>query len=194
MAIQRARLLCEIEGTNEAELLRLYELAELDEQRAEIEATIGSYYIRQQDFSVGASWLERAQQTAPNASSAGANLLAAARAREKAKQLSKAERLYTRLGKKYQDYAAQADIGLAELLLSDGKARSARRFFERAVRRASTADLSALAQFGVATCLERMGELDEALSEMDSVDLPMAILDERRDGIRAHQISEIGGM
>ena len=193
-ALQRAVSLHRIEGTSEQELLHLLELTETPAQAAFIQAQLGLYYLTMDQYGDGAMWLEKAQQTCPTDSEAGHRLLQAARARESMAQTGKAEKLYERLGKRYKRLGAQADIGLAELLLASGKARNARRYFERAAKRAKTDDLKALAQFGVATCLERMGALEEALVEMDALDLPPRMLDERRDGIRAHQASEIGGM
>lgn len=193
-ALKRASMLHRLEGASDDDLFRLMELVESSEQQAMIQAELGYFYLSMDQPSDGASWLEKAQQTSPELPEAGDRLLAAARAREAASQLVKAEKVYERLGKRYKVLGAQADIGLAELLLAAGKARSAKRHFERAARRAKTDDLKALAQFGMATCLERMGDLEEALAEMDALDLPTRMLDQRRDGIRAHQASEIGGM
>ena len=193
-ALRRATLIHRLEGSSDIELNALLEFVESPEQEAMVQAQLGFYYQAQGRPLEAAIWLERAQQTWPSDSEAGQRLLMAARAREAASQLSKAEKLYERLAKRYKGLGAQADIGLAELLLASGKARSAKRYFERAARRAKTDDLSALAQFGIATCLERMGNLEEALAEMDELDLPPKMLDERRDGIRAHQASEVGGM
>ena len=193
-AIKRATQLHQIEGDSEVELERLLGLASTPSDQAQVQAALGQYFLRHDEFVKAAEWLETSQKTAPHNPDAGKRLLAAARSREKSQHSAKAEKLYLRLGKKYRSYQAQADIGLAELLLSDGKARAAKKYFDRAARRATTDDLVALAQFGVATCLERMGNLDQALAEMDELDLPSRVLDERRDGIRAHQKSEFGGM
>ena len=159
-----------------------------------VQAQLGAYYLRKDRPADGATWLELSQQTAPEHADAGTRLLMAARAREASSQQAKAEKLYERLGKRYKLLGAQADIGLAELLLASGRARSAKRYFERAARRAKTDNVRALAQFGIATCFERMGKLEAALAEMDALDLPTKMLDERRDGIRAHQASEDGGL
>ena len=193
-ALKRASQLHELNGQDIDGLHGLYELATTSEQVADLEAQIGTLYIVRGENSKGALWLERSRRSSEEAPEAGERLLLAAQARFESNQMAKAEKLYLLVGTEYPALSAEADIGLAELLLSAGRARVALKHFERAARRAGDSPLKALAQFGVATCLERMGHLDEALAEMDEVDLPEKVLDERREGIRAHQAAEYGGM
>lgn len=194
IALKRASQLCELNDRDVDGLQRLYELATTSNQLANLEAQIGLLYIEQGHYSKGALWFERAERSEPEAPEAGARLLLAAQARFESNQLAKAEKLYLLVWRKYPKLGAEADIGLAELLLSTGRARSAQKYFKRAADGAGESSLKALAQFGVATCLERMGRLDEALAEMNEVsDFPENVLDERIEGIRAHQ-AEYGGL
>jgi tetratricopeptide (TPR) repeat protein len=193
-ALNRASLLYELNSQDVEGLHGLYELATTEGELADLEAQIGTLYVERGEHSKGAIWLERSQRSATDIPKAGPRLLMAARARFESGQMSKAEKLYLRVGRKYPSLNAEAEIGLAELLLSVGKARAALKHFEQAALHAEGAPLQALAQFGMATCLERMGNLDEALAEMDEIDLPERVLDERRDGIRAHQAAEYGGL
>jgi len=193
-ALKRASQLYELNSQEVEGLLGLYQLANTPSQVADLEAQIGMQYVERGESSKGALWLERSHRSAEDAPEAGARLLLAAQARFETGQFTKAEKLYLMVGRKYPQLGPEADIGLAELLLSVGRARAALKHFERASRHAEQSPLKALAQFGVATCLERLGQLDAALAEMDEVDLPERVLDERREGIRAHQAAEYGGL
>ena len=72
---------------------------------------------------------------------------------------------------------------LAQLQLIDGHIADALTLFEDV---ATGDDVRAnVAKLGVATCLERLGNLDEALAELDEVDLPEAVRESRTEPMRS---------
>ena len=50
----------------------------------------------------------------------------------------------------------------------------------------------AAAKLGVAASLERLGDLDEAIAEIDQSDLPAGVRDQRMDGLRSRREDQSG--
>lgn len=132
--------------------------------------------------SAAATWRE-AHDLLPRADGAPERLLAAARARASAGDRDGASATYARVVRRHPKLRSEALIGRAELLLADGRVEEALPLFERA-RRTSDPALETVARLGGAACLERLGDLDEAIAQIDAADLPEDVRARRTGGMR----------
>ena len=124
-----------------------------------------------------------AHRSDPNAPEADERLRRAARAFAEAGQHERALRHWKKLGSEYPEHRARSLIGQALIALELGNVQDALALYEDAIPHANDADVRAMARFGASSCLERLGNLDEAIAALDSADVPAIVADRRRAGI-----------
>lgn len=84
----------------------------------------------------------------------------------------------------YPEARGRAQLARGVMLLAQDDEAAALAAYRDALEGEDTA-VHAAARLGSATCLERLGNLDEALAELDAADLPEDVLDARAGSIRA---------
>lgn len=92
----------------------------------------------------------------------------------------KASSIWMNLAETDSTHRSEAYVALGQWHLSQGRSEQALTWFERSVETASTDDQRGLAKIGVAICLERLGNLDEAIAELDAADFPEDVRHVRR--------------
>lgn len=152
--------------------------ADMLEHLAELLDDVGRHRDAAQRF-------REARDLAPAASRAVKRLIRSARAAARGGDRATADRTWRRLADAHPAAAGRAFLGRANLELAAGHTVGALRFYERAVDRSFDPSVTAAAQLGIATCLERLGDLDEAIRELDEADLPRSIRERRELEIRA---------
>lgn len=118
---------------------------------------------------------------------AEARLLLAARAFSEAGSPEQATAAWRRVEKAFPQHKARSRIALAQLALASGDAQRALALYEEAIPHANDADVRQVAALGASTCLERLGNLDSALAELDGADLPDAVRNARREGMASRR-------
>lgn len=96
---------------------------------------------------------------------------------------------WDRLARLDPDRRAAAWLAEADWLLADGGTEQALVLYEKAAGVGDVAEVQA-AHLGAATCHERLGDLDEALTALDEADLPDGIGDARAANLRARADGE----
>ncbi|HHO50508.1 MAG TPA: tetratricopeptide repeat protein [Deltaproteobacteria bacterium] len=156
-------------------------------RRAKVLDHLGELLVDEGRYRDAAQRLREAHDLDPGASEAGDRLVRSARAAAMAGDDPAAERTWRRLATKHPVLAARASLGRANLRLQRGDAVGALALYEGAVDTAFDPDVAAVAQLGITTCLERLGDLDSALSELHAADLPSDIQAQRASSIRARE-------
>ncbi|MBX2797259.1 MAG: hypothetical protein KTR31_06325 [Myxococcales bacterium] len=160
-------------------------------QRADVLDHLGRLLVDEARFSEAAQRLRESHDLNPEAPRAADRLVRAAQAAAAAGQAKEAERIWRRLARKHPALAARAHLGRGHLRLQRGDAVGALALYELAEDSSFDPDVASVASLGVATCLERLGDLDNALLQLDDADLPSRIRAQRRSSIRAReQLSE----
>ncbi len=124
-----------------------------------------------------------AHRTAPDDARADERLIRAARAFALAGQSDRAMRHYQALARDYPEHQALSLIGQAQVALSGNDVHAALELYEDAIPHANDATVRTMARLGASACLERLGNLDEAIAALDSTDVPSAAVQPRRDGL-----------
>lgn len=114
-------------------------------------------------------------------------LMKAARARGEADDFSSARVLWNRASTEFPEARVPALLGLAEAQLASGDAQAALSTYEEAEGLTADPTLSSYAALGAAACLERLGNLDGALAELDLADLPEDVFTSRRQALIERQ-------
>ena len=188
-ALRRAALVWAVElGRPDEARLRYEWLLPLpmdNDERAELLDRLGQLLVDEGRYSDAAQRLREAHDLDPSALEAGDRLVRSARAAAMAGDYPAAERIWRRLEKRHPVLAARARLGRANLRLQRGDAVGALSLYEEAVDSAFDPDVVAVARLGIATCLERLGDLHSALAELDAADLPNDIAEQRASSIRA---------
>ena len=189
--------------------LAIDELHDIDRARASLEQLLSDRGSSEQ---AGRAWerLGRLQQADGDIASAARSyqyafrsdrtstearrrLVLAARTHAEAGQLRISNKLWSRLAKRYPEERAHSLVGQARLSLLAGDAQEALNLYERAIPHANDPALRRAARLGAATCLERLGNLDEALAEIDGAFLPDTVADRRRQGMQSRR-AELGAL
>lgn len=152
--------------------------------RARMHEQIGLLWSVTRDHELAARSLVAAVEAAPASPHAPERLTLAARAATEAQRHDLAAALWSRLSEQYATHQSVAGLALGRLALSANEPERALRHFDDAVAFARSSDQRAAAKLGVATSLERLGNLDEAIAELDSVDLPGGVRGSRLDSLR----------
>jgi tetratricopeptide (TPR) repeat protein len=116
---------------------------------------------------------------------AAGRLMAAARARSEGGDVEGAADLWDRVQKRFPKLRGQALLAQAELLLASSDAEGALPLYELAGQVSDNADQKAVARLGAAACMERLGDLEGAIAEIDSSDLPQGVREERTQRLKA---------
>lgn len=190
-ALERAALTwsVELQDATEARIRlerRLYQTMP-DNERADLLERIGQLLLLDGEQLEAARRFREAHDIAPFVPGGPERLAKAARTAAGAGDLDLAARLYRRLGQTHPEDRARAELGLANVALAQGELEVALESYQEAAGHAFDADVASVASLGAATCLERLGKLDEALAELAAADLPDAVRASRAARIKARQ-------
>ncbi len=146
---------------------------------------IGILMLAEGEVDAGIRRLREAHDLDPQAAEATRRLERAAEAASAAGNLEQAERLWRRLGQLHPDRYAVAELGRADVALRRGRIEAALTAYDNANEHTFDPDLAAAAKFGSSICLERLGDLEEALANLDEAELPPGVLEQRTSKMRA---------
>lgn len=85
-------------------------------------------------------------------------------------RMAAAETLYRRVARDHAAWQGHATLGMAQLALRKGQPGRALGRFESALAHTYDPDVAEVARLGRTICLERLGDLDSALAELEEVD------------------------
>lgn len=190
-ALERSALTWSVElgAPHEAQArleLRLHQRMS-DEERADVLDRLGQMLILEGRQLEAARRLREAHDIAKHVPGAPDRMARAARTAAFGGDLELAARLWRRLGTDHPEQRARSELGLANVALSQGDVEVALVSYEAADDHAFDPDVASAASLGAATCLERLGEFDEALAELDDADLPPQVRESRAKKIRARE-------
>jgi len=120
---------------------------------------------------------------APGDAQADQRLTRSAHSYAEANLLVRSDRAYEQLARTFPELKARSLIGRAENEMLRKNIQEALALYEDAIPHANDANVRAVARFGAASCLERLGNLDEAIAALDSADVPTEVSERRRTGI-----------
>jgi tetratricopeptide (TPR) repeat protein len=187
-AMWRAGMLLAVDLRDPEAARRRFRRLTLDERatrRAEAYEQIGRIFLDQEHRpAAAAESFADAWRVAPTSPDAAGRLVRAARAWADAGEVEQAERLWIRVGREYPELTATSLVARADLRLARDEATSALRLYRRA-QELGDGDAATVARLGAAACLQRLGNLDEALAEVDAADLPEDVRAARTDRLRA---------
>lgn len=124
----------------------------------------------------------------PQSPQAPLRLSLAGRAALVAGKPSLSEQIWKQLAKRHPAYSGNAHIERANLRLMRDDVQGARSFYERAAEESFDPDVATVARLGVATCLERLGELEQAVAELDRASgLPFEVRERRSAAILSRE-------
>jgi len=169
----------ELGDRNEARkrLVQLSQMGVDAEEAASIQAEIGALFDEQMRPRQAARHYLQAHDLNPTDDLAAGRLVRAAEILQREGLDARALQAWKQLAKAHSSYRARADVGRAQIRLAQGQEQRALGLFENA--EAGPDDIAALSRLGAATCLERLGDLDEALAALDAADLPSEVLERR---------------
>ncbi|MCB9689854.1 MAG: tetratricopeptide repeat protein [Alphaproteobacteria bacterium] len=153
-------------------------------QQAALLERIGGLLLAEGDEANAVVRLREAHDLFPQAPEAADRLTRAATIAAHAGDLVQADRLWRRLGKKHPERTALAELGRADVALRQGRIQDALTAYVRASDHTFDPDLAAAAKFGSSICLERLGDLEEALADLDEAELPSTVFEERAEQMR----------
>jgi tetratricopeptide (TPR) repeat protein len=194
--LRRAALLLAADlGRPEAARERLEALIDIEStvaERADLRERIGHLHRVERDPAAAGRDFLAAHEAATTHPRAAERLILAARSFTEANEIEVARGLWERLAVGFPTHVATARLAQARLALGEGDAQSALGYFDDAAMAARDPFELAAARLGVATSLERLGNLDEAIAEIDQAELPSSVRDPRMDGLRARQEDQSG--
>lgn len=153
-------------------------------ERAALLERVGQLLLEEGRPADAAVRLRQAHDLAPTDPGATSRLARAARAAAQAGDPSHADQLWRRLGRMHPEWLARAELGRGNLALRQGRVEEALSLYEKAVDHAFDPDVASVARLGAATCLERLGDLQEALAELDEAELPPEVRERRAQRIQ----------
>lgn len=180
-------------GDERAALDRFHRLVVLERdprRQAAVLERIGSLEIQLGDDVEGSRRLREAHDLDPTSPDAVRRLARAATVAAHAGDLDGAQKLWRRLARKHPGQQAVAELGLADVALRQGRTQDALTAFVRAGEHTFDPDVAAAAKFGASVCLERLGDLEEALAELDEAELPPHVFEQRVHQVRTRLPSE----
>ncbi|MFK7929947.1 MAG: tetratricopeptide repeat protein [Myxococcota bacterium] len=151
--------------------------------RARIRTRQAHLHLAQRDVDAAARSFLSAFSADPESPAAGQRLVLAARTFGEAGQAEQADRLWNEVADRFAGHRATARLAQARVALTDGRTERALALFDQALSSSRGPDVAAAARLGIASSLERLGNLDEAIAEIDQVDLPGDVRDRRLDGL-----------
>lgn len=170
-----------------AQLERLLSLESDPLREAELHERIGHLWAVSREPALAGRSFMAAHAALPTHSRAPERLVLAGRAVAEAGKVLHASEIWEQLGEAYPTHRSIARLAQARIALANDDAQAAHRLFSEALTTARSADERAAARLGVATSLERLGNLDEAIAELDQLDLPGGVRDRRLDSLRVRR-------
>jgi len=157
---------------------------------AQAHEQMGHLYIDEdRQFLAAGHAFRAAAKAAPNDTRSVDRWILSARAFTEVGHREMALSIWTHVKQTYPKARSEALIGMASIHLSQGDVTEALARFDDALVASSEPALSDVARLGVTACLERLGNLDEAIAEMDLVELPKEVRGARQDAMRARATS-----
>ena len=176
LALRRAATVWSVElGDRGAARTRLERLARsgLDGAvLAEIREEIANLLVDERQLAEAARLYQAAWEADPASPDAPDRLIRAAHALDESGDRAAADAVWDLVAAAWPAHRSRAELGRAESCLAAGDVQGALGRYRAAVHHAEDPQLAAVAQLGVATCLERLGDLDEAMAAIDAADLP----------------------
>lgn len=115
-------------------------------------------------------------------------LLMAAKHAYLAGESKTARALWRKVAAEYKGGAAEATLWLGRDALLAHDVLKANEWFDKSVKLGGPEHVQMAAKLGVATTLERLGDLDEAIAEIDDSELPDEVRESRLDALRLRQL------
>lgn len=176
LALRRSATVWSVElGDREAARVRLERLARSGIDGAELADTreeIGNLLLDDGQLAEAARLLAAAADADPTSPDAADRLIRAAQTLDEAGDRKGADAAWDRVADRWPERRSRAELGRAEARLASGDVESALEQYRAALKHAEDPQLAAVANLGAATCLERLGDLDQALAAIDAADLP----------------------
>jgi len=167
-------------------LNRLIEVTESPIARTQAFLSMGRLLLESGSEDRAAVAFNKGYLSAPESKDGRKSLSLAARAYMEASQLTEAVDAWKLLMSLGQDSVYQAQLGLAETHVALGNVELALPIYRAVTKnKAVSEDVAVTAQLGIATCLDRMGNFDEAVAELDEADLPGDVFQTRSELILA---------
>ena len=160
--------------------------------RGEALARLAELYSRELEAPLRAARAWRlATEADPKNPSAPDWLLDAAAALEGAGKDRRARALREQLARAYPEHAPDAWLASARMLLERGDSAGAYEIYQRVATSTYAGELRSLGRLGMSVCLERSGDLEGALAELDEASdgLPEDVWRQRRDRVRDRYIA-----
>lgn len=154
-------------------------------ERAQLKERIGQLLVDERQPLEAVRLLAESVEACPSCEEVPRRLLRAAEISAAHGDPEVAQGLFRQIANDWPAWRARAQVGRAQILLRNGQVLEALSLFEEASEHTFDANLLTVATLGAATCLERLGNLDEALAELDEADLPHEVRDARTRGMRA---------
>lgn len=160
------------------------------EPRAELLESIGELLLEEGTPEGAAARFQGAAKAAPESPRAGERLLRAGRTLAHARRDKQADALLRRVGRDHPELAGHAELERANLKLRRGRIEQALTRFEAAIASTYDPDVLSVARLGRTTCLERLGDLDSALAELEEIDdLDDSVRGQREASMRSRRWS-----
>lgn len=156
-------------------------------EQADVLDRVGQLLLLEGQSLDAAVRLREAHDIAKDAPGASDRLARAARAAANGGDLDLSARMWRRMGQDHPEQLARSELGLANVALARGEVEEALASYEAAAKHAVDKNIVSVASLGAATCLERLGDLDQALAELDAADLPPEVHASRAAQIRARE-------
>jgi len=154
------------------------------EARVPLLEQLGEVLLDEGQPAGAAARFESAARTMPHHPLAGQRLLRAAAVLADNRRDRQAVRLYREVEREHPAFAGASYVGRAQLRLRKGQVERALTLFETSLDLTYDPSLVEVAKLGRTVCLERLGDLDSALAELEDVDLPDPIRAERVDALQ----------
>ena len=170
-----------------ARLERLLALEAEPAVQAELHERIAHLWAATHDLELATRSFVASVQAAPRHPRAADRLVLAGRTASEAGRMELAGHLWDRLADHYPSHLATARLAQGRAAIAADDATLALRLFDEALAAAQSPDQRAAARLGIATSLERLGNLDEAIAELDSADIPGGVRGGRLDVLRTRR-------
>ena len=161
-------------------------------ERAEILEFIGELLLHEGKPEGAATRFQAAASADPTSPHAGMRLLRAGRTLAQARRDKHADGLLRKVAREHPALRGHAELARAEVKLRRGQIEQALVRFEAAIAATYDPDVLSVARLGRTTCLERLGDLDSALAELEAIDdLDEDVRDKRGASMRSRRWSSM---
>lgn len=157
--------------------------------RARAYDRLASALLRDGDVDGAASALHASWTEAPRALHAPDRLLRRAWLLADNGHLDEADSELARVGLRWPELAPRVDLERARLALTRDEVSPALHYYEAALRHGADGAVADVARLGAAVCLERLGDLDEAIVMLDTSELPEQVRAARYRSLQERAVS-----